>query len=385
MEVLAQGSAPRRDGARLPRWIGRAAVAAALAGTALGALPSLRGDPAAPASQPAGQAGQARQALSREAQAGPQPPRQRPGAPGLDTSATILLRGAGAVLVDVDTGHRVPLPDMVDWSGAGDTVLLGRTVVTVVGRGQLAGRQVVALEPDDRHLTSLGPGSRVLPATPDSVWLVHRGDARRTVARVGLDGGLRLPPRPLPSRLDVSGAATSRQLVVGARWPSAPGPLMVWDVVAGRATRILSRAAVVHSSDRRHVVWSACSTGCPLMATRLGDASTRSLGQLPAGFAIASRLRLSPDGRHYAVLASRGGAAGLDLLVGHLPGSPRAGAVSSPLRGLTTGPNQRPRLSYARSGWLFVSTGDQVYAVGPGPHVAFALDALPRHERMVAS
>jgi len=160
---------------------------------------------------------------------------------------------------------------------------------------------------------------------------------------------------------------------------------MLWDTATARVTRTFSRAAILHSSDDRHVVWSACSLGCPLVVTRVADGSTRPLGPLPHRSAVANRLRLSPDGQHYAVLVSRSDTAGLDLVIGHLPGSPRAASASTPLQGLTTPPGHRPRLSFARSGWLFVSTGDRVYAVGPGPHRAVALDTLPRHERMVAS
>jgi hypothetical protein len=236
-------------------------------------------------------------------------------------------------------------------------------------------------------MVRLGLGSRVLPATPDSVWLVRRGGARRTVALVGVDGVVRRPPRPLPQAVDVSGVAAGGRLVVGARWPDEPGPLLLWDPASGRVARMLARAAIVHSSDARQVVWSACAADCPLVVTRLADGSTRPLGLVPSerGQSIAGRLRLSPDGRHYAVLVSRPDSVGLDLLVGHLPGSSRAGTFAMPLRGLAGPLGQRPRLSYARSGWLFVSTGERVYAVRPGPHNAVALDFLPRHERMAAS
>jgi hypothetical protein len=384
VEVLEQGGTGRSQRPHLPGWIGRVAFAAVLAGTAFVALPSLRGDPT-PAGTPEQQQ-PARLPTAAPGPVGPRVPSHRPGEPGLGTSALILLRTPGALVVDVDSGSRTPLPNTVDWSGSGDTLLLGHTVVTASGRGSVAGsnRQVLALRPDGATVR-LGYGSRVLAATPDSVWLIRRGDDRRTVTQVGLDGEVRLPPRPLPRGVDVSGVAAGGRLVVGSRWPSEPGPLMLWDTATGRVTRTFSRAAILHSSDDQHIVWSACSPDCPLVVTRLADGSTRPLGMLPAGSAVAGRLRLSPDGQHYAVLVSRSDAAGLDLVVGHLPGSPRAGSVSMPLRGLGTPPGQRPRLSFARSGWLFVSTGDRVYAVGPGPHGAMALDTLPRHERMVAS
>lgn len=383
VEVLEHGGTARGRRPRLPGWVGRAAVAGLLVGTALAVLPSLRGGSeglADKSEQPSGWS------ADGYAPTGPRVPDRRPGDPRLDTSALVLLRTPGAMVVNVDTGERIPLPDTVDWSGSGQTLLLGSTVVTVTGTGSFAAanRLVLALHPDGK-VVALGYGSRILRATADSVWLVRRGDTGRTVTRVGLDGAVRFESRPLPGSVDVSGTTARGRLVVGSRWPSEPGPLGVWDPVAGRVVRTLSRAAIVHTSDDRHVVWSACSPRCPLVVTSLVDGSTRSLGPLPDGPGIAGRLRLSPDGRHFAVLMLRGGAPGVDLVIGHLPGTPRAGMVSTPLRGLATVPGQRPRLSYAQSGWLFVSTGDRVYAVAPGPHNAMELKSLPRHERMVAS
>ena len=72
------------------------------------------------------------------------------------------------------------------------------------------------------------------------------------------------------------------------------------------------------------------------------------------------------------------------VVIGHLPGTRYADSVSVVLDDLpAVGRAGRPRLAWSASGWLFVSTGYSLWAVSPGPHQAFTLDA-PDHDSIAA-
>jgi hypothetical protein len=101
---------------------------------------------------------------------------------------------------------------------------------------------------------------------------------------------------------------------------------------------------------------------------------------LPADARVVGRVHLSGDGRHWSVAAAASSTPDRrSIMIGHLPGTPDAEEITTVADVPAIGRSSGPRMSWSPSGWLFVSTGYDLWAVSPDPHQAFALEANDHH------
>ncbi len=303
------------------------------------------------------------------------------------TNAHVLLATDNLSILDVDGGHThtLFLPESYGSARPGGVLRVANVTVMLARPPSQAGlglnSQAFVVQ-DNGVTSSLGTASQVLPATEDAVWLTERGYGGRTVRLMGIDGVERLSARPLPPdlRLVASGPST---LLLGAPFGEDPDRIVDWDPVTGDEKAVLANPGLVHDADTNRVLWQECQQ-CVLQSYERATGASTPLSALPEGWRLTSRASLSPDGRHWSgVVATAAAPDRRTIVMGHLPGSEYVDSISTHLDLPSIGRVGRPRTSWSESGWLFVSTGYSLWAVSPGPHQAFALDA-PDHDSIAA-
>jgi hypothetical protein len=283
----------------------------------------------------------------------------------------ILTFGPTASAYDVDSGRATPLrlPSGVRSADVTDAVALSTAAVVV------AGGRAWTVPYDGRRTRALGRVDRVVAmAGRDAVWLLRRGTA------VPVDAAGRRIGGRFEIALDRHVLASTRgELVLGSATPGGVGRIEHGDPVPGARRSRISDAGVVHSAGPRAVAWSPCAgPRCEVLVTDVETGFAERLPRLPTGLERSGPALLSPDGRHFAVLARRPGSTTDVLVVGHLPGTgreDRAEVVARDLRGDAGG--SLVRFVFAANGWLLVATADgRTLLVGPGPHGQLRLPTL---------
>lgn len=304
------------------------------------------------------------------------------------TGAHVLLTGRQLSILDVDAGHIHTLFLPVSYGSArpGGVLRVADSTVVLAERPANAGPGLnsEAFVVQDSGVTlSLGTASQILAATPDAVWLTQANDGGRTIRLVGVDGTERLAARALPRNLRLVAPGSTSTLLLGVPFEEAPDRIVEWDPIRGEVTRVLAEQGHVHDADETRVLWQECDQ-CPLQAYDRATAVNATVEALPDGWQLTGRATLSPDGRHWAAMVATSDAPDRrSVVIGHLPGTQYADSISSHLDLPPIGRVGRPRLSWSESGWLFVSTGYSLWAVSPGPHQDFAIDA-PDHDSIAA-
>jgi hypothetical protein len=372
-----------RESSRSP-WLGRFTVGVVAVAVTMAVLPALLDDLQASRDMPqAGSAAPSPPAVpTQQAQVPPTLP------PQTQTAAHVVLAADALSVLDVDgrQTQTLMLPERYRSARPGDVVRLGDTTVVLAGPPRTSAYEFntrAFAVTDQGSAVDLGSATQLLPASGDAVWLTHQRDGQRMLRLMGLDGQERLPPRALPRDVGVVGAGPSTVLL-GAQFGERPVRIVDWDPATGQVTSVLMDSGLVHDADAHRVLLQGCEE-CPLQSYERASGSQTALAQLPDGWRLAGRASLSPDGRHWsAVVAETREPTRRSIMIGHLPGSAYADdhslLLDLPAVGRVTG----PRMSWASSGWLFVSTGYSLWALSPGPHQAFALDVRD-HDGMAAS
>jgi hypothetical protein len=304
------------------------------------------------------------------------------------TNAHVLLAGRQLSILDVDGGHThtLFLPEAYGSARPGGVTRLPDVTVVLAERPPSVNdpnAEVFAIQ-DTGVTIPLGIAATVLPASHDSVWLSKQEeDESRTIRLVGIDGLERLPAQTLPAGLRLVAVQPST-LVLGVRpFGREPERIIEWDPVSGTEKNVLAQRGLVHDADGNRLLWQECSD-CTLQTYDWATGMSTPLAPLPADLQLTGGASLSPDGRHWAGIVTVDDSSDrLAVVLGHLPGSEYAERTSTHLDLPSIGRVGRPRMSWSESGWLFVSTGYSLWAVSPGPHQAFALDA-PDHDGIAA-
>lgn len=351
-----------------PRWSVALVSVALVAGT--GALAVSRARPAAESGQ-------------RVAGPGAGPAVVRPAQPDLlrgPKNIRILTFGTTLSAYDVDSSRatQLRLPPGVRSADVSDAVALSEAAVV------LAGGRAWTVPYDSRPARALGRFDRLVAmAGRDAVWLLRRRTAvpvDGTGQRVG--GVFEIAPGR-----HVLGA-TRGELVLGSTPPGTSGRIEHGDPVPGGRRRRIADEGVLHSAGPRAVAWSPCAgLRCEVLVTDVETGFAERLPRLPGGLERSGPPLLSPDGRHFAVLARQPGSDTDVIVVGHLPGTgreDRAEVVARGLRGDAGG--SLVRFMFAANGWLLVATADgRTLLVGPGPHGQLRLPASLPPFRLLAA
>jgi hypothetical protein len=142
---------------------------------------------------------------------------------------------------------------------------------------------------------------------------------------------------------------------------------------------VLADSGAIHDADHRRVLWQECGD-CPLQSYDRRSGTSTQVTPLPDGWRLGGRVHLSGDGRHWSVAAAASSTPDRrSIMIGHLPGTPDAEEITTVADVPAIGRSSGPRMSWSPSGWLFVSTGYDLWAVSPDPHQAFALEANDHH------
>jgi hypothetical protein len=356
-------------------WLARMVGAGAAIALTIAVLPTLLGSlqPGDDASSPSAE-------LSNSGQAAESVPALPPDA---RTAARIVLAADRLDVLDIDGGRTVTLQLPPTYRSSRSGAVLRSTDTTALlaapPRTNAYEFSMKALAvADDGQTTDLGTASQLLRATEDAVWLTQRQNGRPTVRLVGLDGLDRIPTRLLPAQARVV-AATPTTVLLGAAFGEAPTRLLDWDPGTGLVEAVVSESGVIHDANDRHVLWQECD-GCPLQSYDRQTQVSRRLTPLPDGWQFGGRVHLSPDGRHWSVAAATSTAPDRrSIMIGHLPTTADADTITTVVTVPAIGRSSGPRMSWSPSGWLFVSTGYDLWAVSPDPHEAFTLDVDEHH------
>jgi len=340
-------------------------------------------------------------ALRLDPPAPPGPPVERvPGAPGgpadrLPVAPEALRLGpppAGIVppvliaadrpyRIDPGTGgvHAIDLPARWRRRLVLTVTPVGAALVVQVSPpfGEPSGRNVETLwRAPSGTTTTIGFSRLVLPAPDGSgLWLVGDSGGRTVARRLGPDGA----PRgtwTVP-RSHVVVADTGSGLLLH---PVAPGaaPVVIADPAAGWAVRQeVSGDGIAYGYAAGRVLRSGWGDG-PLRVAEPATGATWPLRAWPAGVRRAGRVALSPDGRSYAVPATRDSDRATVLVLGGLDDG-------APVDVVPLGSSPPPVLAFVRPDLMVGHDGARLLVVRTAPRGVWALPSVAPRTRDITA